>query len=376
MRLRVCTFNEFVRRIAGKCLACYGAGQWGEWLCEAFPEYEIEKHIAYIADQNSELWGKAKKINGISFDIVSPDYLYANATEDTIILISTGVAVTPQVYSQLEARHELNDCDCYIAMNLVIFHEDYHWDRTPSVTQDFSAGSEMRIPKLIHYAWFGENLMPELSKKCIESWRKYCPDYEIIKWDLSNYDFSNNRYMRKAAEAGKWAQLSDCARLDIVYNHGGVYFDIDVELLKNIDELLYNNAYCGFDHTRFVNTGAGLGSVPGLPIIRNLIDEYDNIEFESSLEAGYIYQTKTLSRFGLKRNGGIQSVCGMTIYPCEFFVPKYFYTGKMNITCNTFSIHHATVSWYTDERRSNRDKREELLREAVKNENELVKQLI
>ena len=93
------------------------------------------------------------------------------------------------------------------------------------------------IPKKIHYCWFGGNPMPEKDKKCIESWKRYCPDYEIIRWDESNYDVSKNRYMKEAYEEKKWGFVPDYARLDIIYNEGGIYLDTDVELVKNLDDL-------------------------------------------------------------------------------------------------------------------------------------------
>ena len=79
------------------------------------------------------------------------------------------------------------------------------------------------IPKVIHYCWFGGNEMSALEKKCIESWKMQCPDYEIIRWDETNYDVTKNLYMQQAYAAKKWAFVSDYARLDILYQHGGFY---------------------------------------------------------------------------------------------------------------------------------------------------------
>ena len=103
------------------------------------------------------------------------------------------------------------------------------------------------IPKKIHYCWVGGNSKPPLVKKCIQSWKKYCPDYEIIEWNESNYDISKNIYMKQAYEAKKWAFVTDYMRLDIIYEHGGIYLDTDVELIKNIDDLLSNEAFAGIE---------------------------------------------------------------------------------------------------------------------------------
>ena len=102
------------------------------------------------------------------------------------------------------------------------------------------------IPKIIHYCWFGGAELPEKDRKCIESWKKFCPDYQIIEWNENNYDVTKNTYMYQAYQAKKWGFVPDYARLDIIYQHGGIYLDTDVELVKNLDSLLENDAFMGF----------------------------------------------------------------------------------------------------------------------------------
>ena len=117
------------------------------------------------------------------------------------------------------------------------------------------------IPKIIHYCWFGGTEIPEADQKCMASWRKYCPDYTIMRWDESNYDYTKNQYMREAYEAKKWGFVPDFARLDIVYTYGGIYLDTDVEIIRNIDDLLVNSAYMGFESGgAAVNPGLGFGA--------------------------------------------------------------------------------------------------------------------
>lgn len=102
------------------------------------------------------------------------------------------------------------------------------------------------IPKKIHYFWVGDKPMPEKNKACIESWKKFCPDYEIIEWNESNYDFSVCKYMAQAYEAKLWGFVPDYARLDIIYQKSGIYLDTDVELLQSLDNLLNCKAFLGF----------------------------------------------------------------------------------------------------------------------------------
>ena len=135
------------------------------------------------------------------------------------------------------------------------------------------------IPKIIHYCWFGGESLPESAIKCINSWKKFCPDYEIIRWDESNYDVTKNVYMKEAYEAKKWGFVPDYARLDIVYNYGGIYMDTDVELLKPLDDLLGCNAYMGVEKPGIVALGLGFGAEKGNSVIGDLLEEYNDKRF-------------------------------------------------------------------------------------------------
>ena len=110
------------------------------------------------------------------------------------------------------------------------------------------------IPKVIHYCWFGKNPLPDDAKKCIESWKKYCPDYEIIEWNESNYDITKNKYMESAYKEKKWAFVSDYARVDVIYQYGGIYLDTDVEVKKSFNDLLDNDSIWGFEEKNFIAT--------------------------------------------------------------------------------------------------------------------------
>ena len=127
------------------------------------------------------------------------------------------------------------------------------------------------IPKKIHYCWIGGNPLPELAIKCIESWKKYCPDYEIIEWNEKNYDFRKNQFMREAYDEKKWGFVPDYARLDIIYEHGGIYLDTDVEIIKPLDSLLKEQGFAGMEQPGIVALGLGFGAEPKLPLIKELM---------------------------------------------------------------------------------------------------------
>ena len=141
----------------------------------------------------------------------------------------------------------------------------------------------MPIPKIIHYCWVGGKPKPQSVLYCIESWKRCCPDYEIREWNESNYDFTKNEYMRQAYEAKKWGFVPDYARLDIIYEYGGIYLDTDVEMLRSPDELLGQDGFMGFENTGdgeyFVNCGHGFGAVPHHEVIRKARDLYNVLSF-------------------------------------------------------------------------------------------------
>lgn len=219
------------------------------------------------------------------------------------------------------------------------------------------------IPKKIHYCWIGGNPLPKSAQKYIKSWKKYCPDYEIIEWNETNYDFTKNQYMKEALESKKWGFVPDYARLDIIYQHGGIYLDTDVEIIKSFDSLLENKGFAGFESKQYVNLGQGFGAEAGNPVIKALLDSYDDLHFinkDGSLNmvASPELNTETLANIGLNRNGEKQTIndC-FTIYPSEYFCPKSLNDGIIRKTENTYSIHHFDASWF-----DNASKKEQLER--------------
>lgn len=210
------------------------------------------------------------------------------------------------------------------------------------------------IPKIIHYCWVGNKSKPQSVLYCIESWKKFCPDYEIREWNESNYDFNKNVYMKQAYEAKKWGFVPDYARLDIVYQYGGIYLDTDVELIKGLDKLLNQTAFMGFENTGdgefFVNCGHGFGAEPHHDIIRAARDLYDDVQFLKedgtyNLVPSPNYTTQTLKKYGLIQENKDQNLPDMTVYSSDVLCPKNFRTGKLCKTSRTVSIHHFTASW-------------------------------
>nr|WP_302143234.1 glycosyltransferase [uncultured Schaedlerella sp.] len=212
------------------------------------------------------------------------------------------------------------------------------------------------IPKKIHYFWVGGKPMPEKSKACVESWKKFCPDYEMIEWNESNYDFSVCTYMAQAYEAGLWGFVPDYARLDIIYRIGGIYLDTDVELLQSLDKLLNCKAFMGFENRTSVAPGLGFGAEPGNEILKQMRDLYYSFSFYNengtpNIVPSPFYATEFLKSYGLRLNGKRQTVQGMDIFPAEYFAPLCYADNRLKITGNTYSIHWYHASWHTPEQR-------------------------
>lgn len=205
------------------------------------------------------------------------------------------------------------------------------------------------IPKAIHYCWFGRGKKPELVKKCIASWKKYCPDYKIIEWNEDNFDFEAHPYAKYCYEYKKWAFLSDYVRLAVVEKYGGIYFDTDVELLKNTDLLLPYQAFYSFENGEHVNTGQGFGCEAHHATVQSMLEEYTKLVPDErgtySLTGCPKLNTQALIRFGLVLNGQRQNVAGAEIYPVEWFNPYDSTTGRLNKTKNTVSVHWYSMSW-------------------------------
>ena len=215
------------------------------------------------------------------------------------------------------------------------------------------------IPKVIHYCWFGGNPLPKSAQKCIASWRKYLPDYEIKEWNESNFDVNIIPYTAEAYKAKKYAFVSDYARFWILYKYGGLYFDTDVEVIKNMDDIIAKGAFMGLEKKQAgatptqlgVAPGLGLGVNPGLGLYKELLDVYDDKHLFSAF--GKIGETivgitsKIMQKKGIKRQSDGFLHCGeITIYPEEYFCPKNYYTGELTITPNTCAIHHYTATWH------------------------------
>ncbi len=220
-----------------------------------------------------------------------------------------------------------------------------------------SLSKEVSISRTIHYCWFGESPLPETAQKCIESWEKFFPDYEIKEWNESNFDVNCCAYIQEAYQEKKWAFVSDYARFWILYHYGGLYFDTDVEVIKDMRDILEKGAFMGCETIGKCNPGLGLYASSGMGLYKEILDFYETIHFIQTdgtlcLETVVKYVSDILNRYGFADCNTLQKICGndwqIFVYPPEYFCPLNYFTGKLTITDNTRSIHHYTATWQNE----------------------------
>ncbi len=214
----------------------------------------------------------------------------------------------------------------------------------------------LKIPKIIHYCWFGRGKLPPLAQKCIASWKKYLPDYEIKEWNEDSFDVNQIPYTREAYAEKKYAFVSDYARFKILHDYGGLYFDTDVEVIRPMDDIIARGAFMGLEEDissdLSANPGLGLGCAPGLLFYKKVINHYSTLRFkkangENNTTTVVQIVSKLFLEQGLKPHRGIMECEGISIYPADYFCPKSMRTGIITITLNTYSIHHFTASWHS-----------------------------
>lgn len=207
------------------------------------------------------------------------------------------------------------------------------------------------IPKVIHYCWFGRGEMPKLMKKCLKSWKKFCPDWKIIRWDEDSFDIGSTLWTKQAYEAGKFAFVSDYVRLKALYEMGGVYLDTDVELVQSIDKFLEHDAFSGFESVDTVQTGI-IGAEKENAVIKSWLDYYEDraylVDGKPVMVPNVSHITENLKARGLVMDDSLQIIDGMAIYPQTWFCPLSAVSIQRKITENTHVMHYFTSTWRTD----------------------------
>lgn len=330
---------ELFLKTCKKKVLCFGAGSYFQIMYYDFKQRKNDFQISCIIDNNPEKAGKQLEIGMDVIPIYSlSDIMHVYKKEEIVVLITTAF--------HQEVLHQMEQLDFFKEINIYSYFE---LKKNSAEKYDFidSSVQEAIIPKKINYCWFGGKAIPLHLQRIMDSWKSVCPDYEIIRWDESNYDIMKNSYTEHCYKNKMWAHLTDYVRLDIVFNHGGIYLDTDVELLKPLDPLLYNEAFFGTEVSGGIASGLGFGAVSGHPILRQLMDVYERIDTSDPV-AHMTNLGKEVSVFyknGYINNGRFQVIKGTAIYPYQVLAPKIKETGECLKTNATIAIHHFEGAW-------------------------------
>ena len=233
---------------------------------------------------------------------------------------------------------------------------------------------DLVIPKTIHYCWFGKKPLNDEAIRCIESWKKYFPDYQIVQWDESNFDFSKCDYAKEAYESKKWAFVSDYARFKILHEHGGIYFDTDVEVIKSFDDILENGPFFGKERSpqsfKMINPGLGMAAFPKMKFYEEVVDYYEKIHYDPEEHITICdHVTKMFQENGYKGDNELEVIGGITLYPIEYFCPRDYLTGAQFLTNNSHSIHLYSATWQSEKERKFMDFEHKLYEKVKLNSN-------
>lgn len=341
VNLRNCSFETFNKRLYNKKLYCFGYGDQAKTFFTRHGKSGITKWLVNIVDNDSRKIGRIVVVNDKQVRTLAFKEFLGEIDNDSVMLITSIYCV--EILSQLDNEPGLDGLETYISIFV-----DSICEKSPFV---FTMGDPPKIPKKIHYCWFGGKPIPLELQQYMETWRTHCPEYEVIRWDESNYDVTKNEYMRQAYMAKKWGFVPDYARLDIIYEHGGIYLDTDVEIVRVLDDLLNDEMFCGFEQSGCINFGNGFGAIKGNALIRKLRDVYDHVQFVNSdgslnLTPCVYYQEPILERFNIEFNGRYQKINGVVVYPGEVLDAENHWSKEIILTEKTRLIHHYASSWW------------------------------
>lgn len=354
MKLRNSDYQSFVKRIKKNSskLIIYGAGMIGQIIVPYLVrEYDLYDAIDCFIDIDKRKCGQKISIDGYLYETRTPEYL--EGYHRNVVILITNSKFYP-ILNFLDGIETLDCIEGYI-LPMMQLHEI---EVAKTITVERIC-QEKCIPKKIHYCWFGGKKIPDFLQTCIQSWRVQCPDYEVIEWNENNYDVNMHLFTKQAFEQSKWGFISDVARLDILYEHGGIYLDTDVTLIKNLDNCLYQPGFIGVEKWGNINSGGGCGFIKKHPMVKRMLDYRDKYSFvmddgSLNIETNGMYETIPFLQAGFKPNNTLQIIEDVTVYPSYVNHPYDYMSCETKKKDATISIHHFYGGWMEYDDRQNR----------------------
>ena len=348
LKLKTGTFAGMAKDIKSRNsgIVIFGTGVIGSTVTpEILKSQGLIDRIAFCIDNDKTRWNTTINMCGKQVAIHNPEILTTHPDDLTVLI---AISRYQSALEQLQRLTIAKDFSCYIIPAMCI--DNFHNDGGKGVIK---TSDKPLIPKKIHYMWLGGNPLPDKLQKCIDTWEKYCPDYEIIRWDESNYDVHKNQFVSQAYDNKKYGFVPDYARIELLYEHGGIYLDTDIELQRNLDELLYQEAFCSVEKWQVLNFGGCSGAIKGHKSLEPFLDTWRKrslIRHDGTLDiiSSGLIDTSVALKAGYTINGRNQTVMGMNIYTYDYFHPYDYMSGKLEKTDDTFSIHQFQGGWLDD----------------------------
>ena len=364
-----CSADEFLQKAYGKSIIYVGASSMIDSYITAYYAWfeKIINQIKFVVDNDINKQGKYLTMAGQRKDILP--FIAIKNEEIPIMLIATSYKYVEEIIGQLESMQLPSTTECYCLR--LLLENGVNLDSIAGVNLDSIKLTKYNNDKIIHCCWFSDEKKPKKYQECIDSWKKYCPDYRIIEWNANNYDFNKNNYLRESFERKSWAFASDYVRLDVVYQYGGIYMDMDVELLRCIDELLNFRAFFCFDWLGYIDLGSGFGAIKNDQLIKSLLQVYRDIHFFD--KEGICDKTPQptrlksyFERVGLNSNGVTQVIEDRVFLSGQYFSvvgggekEDFAWKGK------EYALHWHNAGWF-DNKKNELKKRNYLYRNKVK----------
>lgn len=331
-------FREYIK---DKQIVIFGAGRA---LDSCLDIYFENANVLFVVDNNEKLWNTAHRFNDKLYMIFSvKELVEAYKANDKLICYINSPFYAKEIVEQLDSIPELDGLECYLSVVMRNTIEEIKpWE--------FTKGPQ-RIPKKIHYIWVGGKELPDEFKKNIDTWRKFNPDYEIVRWDESNYDFRKDWYTKNAYEMEEWGFVVNLSRLDIIYEEGGIYLDTDVEVKKNFDTLLKDNAFFNMGKTCLVNRGCGFGAYKHHEIIKDMMEPFFRMEEINNRwikKQDHTFCHPVLRKYGFKIKNEYQNINNIALYPTEVMSPLTSEGMDNYLSDKTLSIHKENGTWKSE----------------------------
>lgn len=368
MNYKRTTMQQF-HKIINRPIVCAGVSRYMDAFCQKLGDDSWKKHIMAFIDNNQELQGSYIEVEERKIPVFGFDYLKGCRNINLLI-----TAVKPDNIESIVRQIDMLEIDSTVNCYCMLQIEEENMMDDSSVERIIASENKSLIEKNIHCFWFSEEEKPKKYQDCIDSWRRYCSDYRFLEWNAANYDIEKNNYMKQAFEKKRWALASDYARLDVVYQFGGIYFDMDVELLKNIDRLLKCKAFFSMDMQGYIDLGSGFGAQKNLPFLKELMGVYDGLSYNPSEKwgeyTGEVAQPHRLlevfEAIGYKKRLTSQVINNMC-----FLSPNYFRViedsdcKEYDLKGNEYGIHWHYAGWkdseWAEERKVNLGKKKDVL---------------